>query len=227
MADSDAPDAPDATASHFDNLPTERLTTIVREALNRRDKLAAVYSINELRRTDQRFRELIERNPTIRSEFTTLRQETHYARIENAEIEANDPAGTRTAGEIIRLHDVDDRDAQDKIRMNAALRDIDAGMVARVAIARNRVQPNLVNFIKAQAADHDIRATNMVADEIIDRHDVDDPDAQENIRWYAALRDVGAGMDAQTAIDRNGVNPGSAHSIRQHAALRDVDAEWH
>ncbi|MGO6748136.1 hypothetical protein ACCS93_38025 [Rhizobium ruizarguesonis] len=219
MADSDAPDAPDATAFHFDNPPTETLTTIVWRALNQSDKLAAFYKLNAL----QGFRELIQTDPTIRAEFITLRDQTRAARFEKAGIEANDPAGTRNADETIAFHGVDDPDTQDNIRLHAAVRDLNAhpDWVARDAIERNRViQPYWVGRIRLYAAERDVDA-GMAAPNALERNGVDDEFAADGISQQAALRDVDAGMNVQTAIDRNRViRPFTVSSIWRHAAER-------
>ncbi|MHC2726682.1 hypothetical protein [Rhizobium leguminosarum] len=123
------------------NLPNDTLTEVFRKVANQADKLAAFYEINALRSTNQRFRELIESDRTIRSEFRKIQQETRPARFANARIEARNPAGTRTGNDINTYHDVDVPDTQDRIKWLAAERDINANpdMVARTAIERNDV----------------------------------------------------------------------------------------
>ncbi|WP_322885971.1 hypothetical protein U8C32_27170 (plasmid) [Sinorhizobium medicae] len=125
----------------IDNLPNDTLTAVFRKVANQADRVGAFYEINALRSTNQRFRALIESDQTIRSEFLQVQQETRLDRFANARIEARNPAGTRTANDIITYHDVDNPDSQDAIKFHAAKRDIKANpdMVARTAIERNDV----------------------------------------------------------------------------------------
>ncbi|TBY62742.1 hypothetical protein E0H51_35735, partial [Rhizobium leguminosarum bv. viciae] len=128
------------------NLPSDTLTEVFRKVANQADKLAAFYEIKALRSTNQRFRALIESDQTIRSEFRKIQQETRSARFREAMIDAHNPAGTRTANDIITYHDVDGPVGQDKIKEQAAERDIKANpdMVAGIAIERNDVTNRLL-----------------------------------------------------------------------------------
>ncbi|MGZ2454305.1 hypothetical protein E0H39_38335 [Rhizobium leguminosarum bv. viciae] len=205
------------------NLPNDTLTEVFRKVANQADKLAAFYEINALRSTNQRFRELIESDRTIRSEFRKIQQETRPARFANARIEARNPAGTRTGNDINTYHDVDVPDTQDRIKWLAAERDINANpdMVARTAIERNDVVvPVAQDRIKWLAAKRDINANpDMVAGTAIERNDVTDRLAQDTIKERAAKRDINANMVARTAIERNGVTDRFAQNrIMQHAA---------
>ncbi|MBY5877498.1 hypothetical protein HFN53_37015 [Rhizobium leguminosarum] len=205
------------------NLPNDTLTEVFRKVANQADKLAAFYEINALRSTNQRFRELIESDRTIRSEFRKIQQETRPARFANARIEARNPAGTRTGNDINTYHDVDVPDTQDRIKWLAAERDINANpdMVARTAIERNDVVvPVAQDRIKWLAAERDINANpDMVARTAIERNDVTDRLAQDTIKERAAKRDINANMVARTAIERNGVTDRFAQNrIMQHAA---------
>ncbi|TCA85211.1 hypothetical protein E0H76_37785 [Rhizobium leguminosarum bv. viciae] len=196
------------------NLPNDTLTEVFRKVANQADKLAAFYEINALRSTNQRFRELIESDRTIRSEFRKIQQETRPARFANARIEARNPAGT---------NDVVVPVAQDRIKWLAAERDINANpdMVARTAIERNDVVvPVAQDRIKWLAAKRDINANpDMVAGTAIERNDVTDRLAQDTIKERAAKRDINANMVARTAIERNGVTDRFAQNrIMQHAA---------
>ncbi|MBB4444210.1 MULTISPECIES: hypothetical protein [Rhizobium] len=205
------------------NLPNDTLTEVFRKVANQADKLAAFYEINALRSTNQRFRELIESDRTIRSEFRKIQQETRPARFANARIEARNPAGTRSGNDINTYHDVDVPDTQDRIKWLAAERDINANpdMVARTAIERNDVVvPVAQDRIKWLAAKRDINANpDMVAGTAIERNDVTDRLAQDTIKERAAKRDINANMVARTAIERNGVTDRFAQNrIMQHAA---------
>ncbi|RVL87549.1 hypothetical protein [Sinorhizobium meliloti] len=172
----------------IDNLPNDTLTAVFRKVANQADRVGAFYEINALRSTNQRFRALIESDQTIRSEFLQVQQETRLDRFANARIEARNPAGTRTANDIITYHDVDNPDSQDAIKFDAAKRDIKANpdMVARTAIERNDVTDRLTqDTIKERAAKRDIKA-NMVARTAIERNDVTDLRAQNRIMQHAA-----------------------------------------
>lgn len=125
--------------ANIDNLPIETLTEVFRQVAKQPDRVAAFYEINALRSTNRRFREVLESDPTIRSEFETLLRETQSARLRNARIEASDEAGTRTADDIITHHGVTDTASIAPIRLRAAERDINAGMDAQTAIERNGV----------------------------------------------------------------------------------------
>ncbi|MER9256673.1 hypothetical protein NKI59_34185 [Mesorhizobium sp. M0598] len=221
-------DAPGATAPfNIDNLPHEMLTEVFRQAANQTDRVAAFYEINALRSTNQRFRAVIESDQTIRSEFRTLQHETQSARSENAEIDARNPAGTRTANDVITYHGVTDPGAQHLIRSLAAQRDINAnpGMVARTAIERNEVDdPGAQDIIRSLAA---LRHINIGTDTRVAMvlNDVDHPGTLDLMKQEAAQRDINAGMVAPTAIERNAVDdPDWQNIIRWAAARRDIDA---
>ncbi|WP_427147222.1 hypothetical protein, partial [Rhizobium leguminosarum] len=158
------------------DLPNVMLTEAFKKVANQADRLGAFYEINALRSTNQRFRELIESDQTIRSEFRQIQRETRPARCENARTEAGNPAGTRTANDINTFHGVTDPDTQDMIKELAAKRDIEANpdMVPRTAIERNDVTDRFSQGkIKWLAAKRDIEANpDMVPRTAIERNDV-------------------------------------------------------
>ena len=221
-------DAPGATAPvNIDNLPNEMLTDVFRQVANQTDRVAAFYEINALRSTNQRFRAVIESDQTIRSEFRTLQHETQSARSENAKIDARNPAGTRTANDIITYHGVTAPGTLDLIRSLAAQRDIKANpsMVARTAIERNDVDdPGALDLIRSLAALRDINA-GMVTRFAMELNDVHDPLTLNFLKQEAAERDINAGMVARTALERNEVDdPDTQAIIKWRAAERDINA---
>ncbi|PSS60575.1 hypothetical protein C6558_31820 [Ensifer sp. NM-2] len=100
--------APGAAAVNLDKLPIAALKHIFSEAVNQDDKLAAFYEIDYLR-ANERFKELIATDPTIRSNYETLQGDAQAARTQIAKDEAGSADKSSTADEIIARHDAVER----------------------------------------------------------------------------------------------------------------------
>ncbi|MHC2567689.1 hypothetical protein [Rhizobium leguminosarum] len=176
----------------MDNLPDGVLSSIFNKVANQADSAtpfegdpaAAFYQTNALRSTNHRFQALIESDETIRSKINNLEDISKFARVTRAIEEAQNPACTKTTNDIITYHGLTNLPFQDRVKMAAAERDIDAipDMVAPAAIKRHGVTfPDSQDSIKWRATRRDIIA-GIAASTAIERNEMTNRSLQDRIK---------------------------------------------